>query len=176
MDVDLMGPDVDALDQRGKEGTLAWSGQCGPALPDLRGACHEPALRFGIGKPCRFIDAAGIEKPLTQGRMTAIVRQIFDQVSSPSRSPSPLIMSAYLAASSSALHPCLLTSKCAACVISTSDIIIKAPPDLIYPLDIPAFISRQLGFTAFGRSGRNRRSTITMMFSTLEVRSLTVQI
>jgi hypothetical protein len=30
--------------------------------------------------------------------MTAIVRQIFDQVSSPSRSPSPLIMSAYLAA------------------------------------------------------------------------------
>src|SRR5947209_2168459 len=65
MDVDLMGPDVDALDQRGKEGTLAWSGQRGPALPDLRGACDEPALRFGIGKPCRFIDAAGIEKPLT---------------------------------------------------------------------------------------------------------------
>jgi hypothetical protein len=43
MDVDLIGSDIDALDQRGKVGTLAWSRQIGPALADLRGARDEPA-------------------------------------------------------------------------------------------------------------------------------------
>ena len=38
MDVDLIGRDVDALDQAGEDGTLAWSRQLGPALPDLGGA------------------------------------------------------------------------------------------------------------------------------------------
>jgi hypothetical protein len=38
MDVDVIGADGDPLDQSSKEGTLAWSGQLGPALPDFRGA------------------------------------------------------------------------------------------------------------------------------------------
>jgi hypothetical protein len=45
MDIDLIGPDVDALDQAGEDGTLACSRQLGPALPDLGGAGNEPALR-----------------------------------------------------------------------------------------------------------------------------------
>jgi hypothetical protein len=45
MDVDLIGPDIDALDQGGKEGTLACSRQLGPALPDFCGARNVPALR-----------------------------------------------------------------------------------------------------------------------------------
>jgi hypothetical protein len=44
MDIDLIGPDGDALDQRGKEGTLAWSGQFGPALCDRRGSRGKPSL------------------------------------------------------------------------------------------------------------------------------------
>ena len=43
--VDLMGADVDALDQGGKEGMLAWSGQLGPSLPDLGGSRDNPLLR-----------------------------------------------------------------------------------------------------------------------------------
>ena len=43
--VDLMGPDVDALDQGGKEGKLAWSGQLGPSLPDIGGSLDNPLLR-----------------------------------------------------------------------------------------------------------------------------------
>src|SRR5262249_23488930 len=65
MDVDLIGPDVDALDQAGEGGALACSGQLGPALPDLGGAGDEPALRRQIRKLCRLVDIAGIEKPLT---------------------------------------------------------------------------------------------------------------
>src|SRR6516225_5767612 len=65
MDVDLIGPHIDALDQGCKEGTLACSGQLGPALPDLGGAGDEPALRRQIRKLCRLVDIAGIEKPLT---------------------------------------------------------------------------------------------------------------
>ena len=65
MDVDLIGPDVDALYQAGEDGTLARSRQLGPALPDLGGAGDEPALRRQIRKLCRLVDAARIEKPLT---------------------------------------------------------------------------------------------------------------
>jgi hypothetical protein len=64
MDIDLMGPDFDALDQGGQEGSLAFSGQLGPALADFLGARDQPALRRRIGKPCRLVDAAGVEKPL----------------------------------------------------------------------------------------------------------------
>src|SRR6516164_5438116 len=64
MDIDLMGPDFDALDQGGQEGSLAFSGQLGPALADFLGARDQPALRRRIGKPCRLEDAAGVEKPL----------------------------------------------------------------------------------------------------------------
>ena len=49
MDVDLIGPDGDALDQVGEDGTLAWSEQLGPAIPDLGGARNEPALRRQSG-------------------------------------------------------------------------------------------------------------------------------
>jgi hypothetical protein len=45
MDIDLIGPDIDAVDQGGQEGTLSCSGQLGPALADFRGARDEPALR-----------------------------------------------------------------------------------------------------------------------------------
>ena len=45
MDIDLMGPDIDAVDQGGQEGTLSCSGQLGPALADLAGARDEPVLR-----------------------------------------------------------------------------------------------------------------------------------
>jgi hypothetical protein len=38
MDLDVIHPDIDALDQGGKLGMLAWSGQFGPALPDFRGS------------------------------------------------------------------------------------------------------------------------------------------
>src|SRR6516164_6913536 len=45
MDIDLMGPDIDAVDQGGQEGTLLCSGQLGPALADFHGARDELALR-----------------------------------------------------------------------------------------------------------------------------------
>jgi DNA invertase Pin-like site-specific DNA recombinase len=45
MDVDLIGANVDALDQGGQEGSLACCGQLGPALAEVRGARDEPALR-----------------------------------------------------------------------------------------------------------------------------------
>jgi hypothetical protein len=45
MDIDLMGPDIDAVDQGSKEGTLSCSGQPGPALADFHGARDQPALR-----------------------------------------------------------------------------------------------------------------------------------
>src|SRR5205807_1074532 len=62
MDIDLIGPDVDAIDQDGQEGTLLYSGQLGPAVADFHGARDQPALRRPIGKPCRLVDAAGVEK------------------------------------------------------------------------------------------------------------------
>src|SRR5262249_61486109 len=65
MDVDLIGPDVDALDQAGEDGTLACSRQLGPAPPDLGGAGDEPALRRQIRKLYRLVDIAGIKKSLT---------------------------------------------------------------------------------------------------------------
>ena len=65
LDVDLIGPDIDALDQGGEDDALACSGQLGPTLPELGGACDEPTLRRQIGKLCRLVDIAGIEKPLT---------------------------------------------------------------------------------------------------------------
>jgi hypothetical protein len=45
MDVDPIGPDVDAFDQSSKEDTLPCYGQLGPALPDFRGSRDQPALR-----------------------------------------------------------------------------------------------------------------------------------
>jgi hypothetical protein len=45
MAVDPLGPDIDALDQGGKDGALACSRQLGPALADLGGSRDEPALR-----------------------------------------------------------------------------------------------------------------------------------
>jgi len=45
MDIDLIGPDIDAVDQGGQEGTPACSGQLCPALADFHGARDEPALR-----------------------------------------------------------------------------------------------------------------------------------
>ena len=45
MDVDVISTDIDAVDQGGKEGTLACSGQLGPALADFHGARDQPALR-----------------------------------------------------------------------------------------------------------------------------------
>jgi hypothetical protein len=45
MDIDLIGPDIDAVDQGGQEGTLSCSRQLGPALADFHGARDEPALR-----------------------------------------------------------------------------------------------------------------------------------
>jgi len=45
MDIDLIGPDIDALDQGGQKGTLACSRQLGPALADFPGARNEPVLR-----------------------------------------------------------------------------------------------------------------------------------
>jgi hypothetical protein len=38
------GPDVDALDQSGKEGTLPCCGQLGPAPADFLGSRDQPAL------------------------------------------------------------------------------------------------------------------------------------
>ena len=46
MDVDLIGPEVDAFDEGGKEGTLACSGQLGPAPPNFGGSRDEAALRW----------------------------------------------------------------------------------------------------------------------------------
>src|SRR5215469_14573198 len=40
-----IGPDVDAFDQGGKEGTLACRGQLGPALPEFLGSRDQTALR-----------------------------------------------------------------------------------------------------------------------------------
>jgi hypothetical protein len=37
-DVDLIGPDIDALDEGGKEGALARAGQLGPARAKFRGS------------------------------------------------------------------------------------------------------------------------------------------
>jgi len=51
MYVDLVGRDVDALDQRCQEGTLAWSWHLAPALADLRGARD---LREALGDPSDF--------------------------------------------------------------------------------------------------------------------------
>src|SRR5207248_6105100 len=62
--VDLAASDVDALDQGRNDSTLAGSRQLGPDLANFRSSRHEPALRWGIGKPCRLIDAGRIEKPL----------------------------------------------------------------------------------------------------------------
>ena len=45
MDIDLLGPNIDVVDQRGQEGTLSCSWQLGPALADFLGARDEPALR-----------------------------------------------------------------------------------------------------------------------------------
>jgi hypothetical protein len=45
MDIDLIGPDIDAVDQGDQEGSLSGSGQLGPALADFPGARDEPALR-----------------------------------------------------------------------------------------------------------------------------------
>jgi hypothetical protein len=45
LDLDLIGPDIDAVDQGGQEGTLSCSGRLGPALADFPGARDEPALR-----------------------------------------------------------------------------------------------------------------------------------
>src|SRR5215475_7825294 len=64
MDIDLGGPDIDAVDKSGQEGTLSCSGQLGPALADFHGARDEPALRRQIRKPYRLVDTAGVEKPL----------------------------------------------------------------------------------------------------------------
>src|SRR5207248_8364417 len=72
-DVDLVGPDVDALDQGGNERTLACSWQRGPDLADFRGSCDDPALRRGIGKLCRLIDAGRIEKPLAHAARDKLV-------------------------------------------------------------------------------------------------------
>ena len=44
MDVDLIGPGLDPLDQGTKEGTLAWCRQLGPGLTDLGGACDQIAM------------------------------------------------------------------------------------------------------------------------------------
>ena len=44
-DVDLVGSDVDALDQDGNQRTLACSWQLGPDLADFRGSCDDAALR-----------------------------------------------------------------------------------------------------------------------------------
>jgi hypothetical protein len=45
MDLDVIHPDIDALDQGGKQGMLAWSGQFGPVLPDFRGSRDQLTLR-----------------------------------------------------------------------------------------------------------------------------------
>ena len=45
MDIDLIGPDIDAVDQGGQKGTLSCSGQLGPTFPDFAGSRDEPALR-----------------------------------------------------------------------------------------------------------------------------------
>src|SRR5215471_17103233 len=62
-DFDSIGSDVDAFDQANNQGTLACRGQLGPAVPEISGSRQEPALCRWIGKSCRLVDAAGIEKP-----------------------------------------------------------------------------------------------------------------
>ena len=62
--VDAIGSDVDALDQRGQQGALARSGQVRPAVADFRRSRAEPTLLRQIRKPYCLVDAAGIEKPL----------------------------------------------------------------------------------------------------------------
>jgi hypothetical protein len=64
MDIDLVAPDVDALDQIGKQAALAGCRQLRPALADFRSAHDEPARHRQIGTLRRLVDAAGIEKPL----------------------------------------------------------------------------------------------------------------
>jgi hypothetical protein len=64
MDVDLISPDVNTVDQGGKQGALAWSSRLGPGLGNLRGSRDQPALRCRVGTSCRLIDAAAIDKPL----------------------------------------------------------------------------------------------------------------
>ena len=44
MDIGPIGPDINAVDQGGQDGTLSCSGQLGPALADFPGARDEPAL------------------------------------------------------------------------------------------------------------------------------------
>ena len=64
MDIDLVAPDVDALDQIGKQAALAGCRQLRPALADFRSAHDEPARHRQIGTLRCLVDAAGIEKPL----------------------------------------------------------------------------------------------------------------
>jgi hypothetical protein len=44
MDVDPIGPDINALYQRGQEGTLPCYGQLGPVPPNFFGSRDQPAL------------------------------------------------------------------------------------------------------------------------------------
>jgi hypothetical protein len=46
MDVDLIVPNVDPLDQRSKKRALTCFRQLGPGLPDFRGSRDQPALRI----------------------------------------------------------------------------------------------------------------------------------
>jgi hypothetical protein len=45
MNIDLIVPDIDAVDESGQKGTLSCSGQFGPAFADFPGARDQPALR-----------------------------------------------------------------------------------------------------------------------------------
>src|SRR5262249_23735262 len=65
MDIDLVGADVDAFHQTGKQGALAGCGQLRPTLADFRGARDQPARRRRIGTLRHWVDAAGIKEPLT---------------------------------------------------------------------------------------------------------------
>src|SRR5262249_35854579 len=89
MDVDLMGPDSDAVNQGGQEGALACSGQLGPAVADFRSARNEPARRRQIRQLFRLVDAARIEKPLAH----SAGHEVFDLRgwdTQPSRSLGPI--------------------------------------------------------------------------------------
>jgi hypothetical protein len=44
MDLDPIGPDVNAFDQSGEEGTLPCCEQLGPAPPDFPGSSDHPVL------------------------------------------------------------------------------------------------------------------------------------
>jgi hypothetical protein len=45
MDFDLIASGFDAFDQAGKEDTLTYCGQPGPAVPEFSGSHDEPVLR-----------------------------------------------------------------------------------------------------------------------------------